>query len=293
MGSNQIPAATKSEAPLDVAIIGSGIVGVMTALGLCHRGIRVTIYERASQHADTGAAFGVTAVGRESMKRVNPEIHNALIRVSGRDPSPMVQYWDGFGPRTKEAAEDPSTGLMFEAPEKDLGFVACMRSQFLLAMVKELPEGAVQFDKQVVGFTDKFENDNAKVVLSFADGTFAEADAGMSSGFIAYFVCCRLLLTCTLLTPLIQTSHRVWWSSFCFAQCTLWRRPSCSQGQLHPQDSLSRASTSRRCGCRPWNSEGQSNNEPHGTRRICRVVSSAGKCPTQRKRNPVINSWRC
>lgn len=192
MGSTQIPAVAISEAPLDVAIIGSGIVGVITALGLCHRGLRVTVYERASQHADTGAAFGVTAVGRESMKRVNPKIHDALMRVSGRDPSPMVQYWDGFGPRTKEAAEDPKTGLMFEAPEKDLGFVACMRSQFLLEMVKELPDGAVHFGKQLVGFTDRFEDGNAKVVLSFADGTLAEADVGMSLGFIASFASCLL-----------------------------------------------------------------------------------------------------
>lgn len=31
---------------LDVAIVGGGIIGVMTALGLVRRGMRVKIYER-------------------------------------------------------------------------------------------------------------------------------------------------------------------------------------------------------------------------------------------------------
>lgn len=33
---------------LNVAIVGGGIIGVITALGLLRRGMRVTIYERAS-----------------------------------------------------------------------------------------------------------------------------------------------------------------------------------------------------------------------------------------------------
>jgi salicylate hydroxylase len=165
--------------PLDVAVVGAGIVGIMLALGLAHRpGLRVTIYERAPQYPDIGAAFAFSAVGRESMQRLNPDVLEALMRVGMRDPSPTFQYWAGFGPKTKEEAEDPATGLMFEVPEGNLGFVACLRTQYLLELAKQLPEAGVvvNFGKQLVALEDA---QGKPVVLSFADGSSAEADVGM------------------------------------------------------------------------------------------------------------------
>lgn len=181
MGQSIITTAEKP--PLEIAIVGGGVIGVITALGLLKRGLSVTIYERASQWPDYGAAFAFTAVARECMKRLDPKVLDALMRVGMRDPNPTFQYWDGVGPRTKEAAEDPETGLMFEVPEKDLAFVACLRTQFLLEIAKGLPEagGVVHFDKQLTDFTDLLEEGQSKVVLSFADGSTAEADVGSSS----------------------------------------------------------------------------------------------------------------
>lgn len=175
-------AAAKAKPSLDVAVVGGGIIGVMVALGLLRRGMRVTIYERAAEWPDSGAAFAFTAVGRESMLRLDPNVLEALMHVGVKDPNPNSQYWDGFGPRTKEAAESPKTGLMFESSD-NLSFVACMRSQFLLDMAKQLPEsgGVVHFNKQLVGFTDRLEEGDDKVVLNFTDGTTAEADVGLFS----------------------------------------------------------------------------------------------------------------
>ncbi|TVY81970.1 FAD-dependent monooxygenase afoD [Lachnellula suecica] len=161
---------------LDVAIVGGGIIGIMATLGLLRRGIRVTIYERAAVLADIGAAFAFTAIARESMQLLDPSILEALMHVGMKDPNPTSEYWDGFGPRTKEAAEDPETGLMFDSLDS-LDFVACLRAHFLQVLAKQLPEsgGVVEFNKQLVSFTDKLE-EGGKVVLSFADGTTAEAD---------------------------------------------------------------------------------------------------------------------
>ncbi|KAK2067806.1 hypothetical protein P8C59_001513 [Phyllachora maydis] len=168
-----------AESPLSIAIVGGGIIGLMTALGLTRRGLRVTVYERAAQWPDYGAGFAFTAVARESMRRLDPDVLAALLRVGARDPSPTFQYWDGAGPGDKAAAADPAAALIFEVPEHHLGFVACLRSRFLLEMAGLLAaragteEDLVRFNKQLVGLRDR---PGEKVVLRFGDGTTAEAD---------------------------------------------------------------------------------------------------------------------
>lgn len=172
-------APAEASRPLDVAVVGGGIVGVMTALGLLKRGMRVIIYERAADWTEVGFGFGFTAVARECMERLDPRILQALLRIGWRDSNAMVRYWDGFHPRTKETAEDPAASLMFEMPEKDLALVACLRTRFQLEIAKLISAtgGEVHFGKQVVNLTDEQSGqDNNKVLLSFADGTTAEAD---------------------------------------------------------------------------------------------------------------------
>ncbi|KAJ6119136.1 hypothetical protein N7523_003416 [Penicillium sp. IBT 18751x] len=166
----------QSEPPLDVAIIGGGIIGVITALGLLHRGMRVRIYERAGKWPDIGAAFAFTGMARECMEKLNPQILESLGRVAHRSPAETVRYWDGFYPRTKQDAKDPETAVLFEVPEKNLAYWACLRTRFLLELAAQLPEGVVHFGRQLVDYTDELEEGNDKVVLRFADETTAEAD---------------------------------------------------------------------------------------------------------------------
>ena len=57
-------ARVSSIPPLDVAIVGGGIIGVMAALGLLRRGIRVKIYERGADWQEIGAGIGFTEIAR-------------------------------------------------------------------------------------------------------------------------------------------------------------------------------------------------------------------------------------
>jgi salicylate hydroxylase len=180
--ARQNGAGSKEDDPmtrLDVAVVGGGVIGVVTALGLLHRGLRVTIYERAARFQEIGASIAFTGVARECMQRLNPRLLEALSQVGERSPHDRVRYWDGFHPRTKQAAELEEHSLLFDVPEHNLAYWACLRSHFLLAMVAQLPEGAVQFGKQLVDYKDRGEG--GKVVLRFADGSTAEADVGSFS----------------------------------------------------------------------------------------------------------------
>lgn len=164
-------------APLDVAIIGGGIIGIMTALGLLRRGFRVTVYERAASWPEIGAAFAFTGVARQCMERLDPRVLESLARVAQRSPHEKVRYWDGFHPRTKEAAKEESA-VLFEILEKHMAYWACIRGHFLLDMAAQLPDGVVQFGKRLVDYND--DEANEKVVLRFADGSTAESDVGVS-----------------------------------------------------------------------------------------------------------------
>ncbi|KAK3681622.1 hypothetical protein B0T22DRAFT_502185 [Podospora appendiculata] len=159
--------------PLTVAVVGGGIIGVLTALGLIHRGIQTTIYERAPTFHEIGAAMAFTGAARTCMEQINPSVLDVLRRVGQPSPHEKVRYWDGFHPRTKAAAADEASALLFDVPERDLAFWACLRSHFLLGMAALLPDGAVEFGKELVGFTD---GPGEGVVLRFADGTTAAAD---------------------------------------------------------------------------------------------------------------------
>ncbi|KAH6641049.1 hypothetical protein F5144DRAFT_590430 [Chaetomium tenue] len=162
------------QAPLDVAIVGGGLIGVITALGLVHRGIRVTIYERGAKFQEIGAGIGFSRVARECMQRLDPRVLDALARVTQQNPHDTVGYWDGFHPRTKESSTIKEESLLFDMPEQNLAFWSCLRAHFLLEMVALLPEGVTEFGKRLVEYIDDEKSD--KVVLRFADGSRAEAD---------------------------------------------------------------------------------------------------------------------
>ncbi|KAI1087104.1 hypothetical protein F5B19DRAFT_486980 [Rostrohypoxylon terebratum] len=114
--------------PLNVAIVGGGIIGIMTALGLLHRGIR----------------------------RLDPALLETLSHISQKTSSSThTRYWDAFHPRDKKEAELETESLLFQIPEKNLAFWGAVRSHLLLAMAAQLPDGVVEFKKQLVNYEDK------------------------------------------------------------------------------------------------------------------------------------------
>lgn len=169
MGELNTPSQT-----LNVAVVGGGIIGVMTALGLIRRGINVTIYERAAEFQEIGAGFGFTGIARECMQRIDPAILAALSKISQKSSSNgNTRYWDAFHARNKEDAEEEAKSLLFQIPDKHMAFWGAVRSHLLLAMAGLLPNGVINFGKQLVEYEDVSDSD--RVVLHFSDGSVAEA----------------------------------------------------------------------------------------------------------------------
>jgi salicylate hydroxylase len=164
-----------SSSPFHVAVVGAGIIGVMTALGLLHAGHKVTVYERANDYFEIGAAMAFTGVARDCMQKLNPAILEALQRVGEANRHPMNRYWDGFNPISKQMAQSEES-LLFQQSARELDYTGCLRSVYLREMAKSLPEGVVKFGKSLESYSEEAEG----IKIRFADGSIAQADIGSS-----------------------------------------------------------------------------------------------------------------
>jgi salicylate hydroxylase len=167
--------------PLEVAIIGGGIVGLILAAALTRQNIKFSIYEQARNFRELGAGIGFTRNTVKCMEMINPDIVTALrnagsvnITLDKEDPNAYFRWIDGY---TEHRKDDPSWQkvlCVLNAGPK--GWEIVRRDHFLENLVKLVPEGSVNLRHRV----DHIEqpDDDGKVKLTFSDGNTAYADAG-------------------------------------------------------------------------------------------------------------------
>jgi salicylate hydroxylase len=164
--------------PFDVAIVGGGIIGLVLALGLIKRKIKVKIYEQAHSFREIGAGVAFTASTIRCMSMLEPQIVDGLKRVATpmgdpKNPNDYLQWVDGYNhDSTNPNGTDEK--LLFRLHAQ--GFKGCHRAHLLDELVKVVPEAVVEFRKRFDTFVNR--GDNEKLLLKFCDGTTAEADAG-------------------------------------------------------------------------------------------------------------------
>lgn len=166
------------DAPVDVAIVGGGIIGLVLALGLIRRNIKVKIYEQARSFREIGAGVAFTANAIQCMHKIEPGIVAALRAVAtsngdSDNPNDWLQWVDGYN----QHGEDPyDEKLLFKLYAGYKGFEGCHRAHFLDELVKIIPDGVVEFRKRLDTVSERGPEE--KLLLNFCDGTTAEADAG-------------------------------------------------------------------------------------------------------------------
>jgi salicylate hydroxylase len=149
-------------------------------IGLLHQNISCTLYESAAAFAEIGAgvSFGPNAV--RAMSLIDPDIKKGYDRIATGNAWPEKKnFWFEFNLGPKENGWKD-----LEAPGKegqqiaqvvalDVGQSSVHRAHFLDVLVKLVPDGVAQFGKRV----DKVEKKGLKMMLTFQDGSTAEADA--------------------------------------------------------------------------------------------------------------------
>ena len=168
--------------PVEIAIVGGGVVGIVLAIGLHSQGIKVKVYEQSRGFREIGAGVAFTACARRCMGMVNPAVDKAfrscgamsLKSADPSDPNDYLSWVDGYNQRR---ADDPDYETpLFKIDAGYKGFLGARRDQLLEALGKALPEGVIEFRKRLESIREGGLEE--KISLQFSDGTSAEADAG-------------------------------------------------------------------------------------------------------------------
>ena len=181
-----------TDGPLEVAIVGGGIVSLILAAGLQRRNVPVKIYEQSSSFRETGAGIGFNIAAKSCMEMTDPGVITALRSCGGvpisaldpEDPHDYLRWVDGFSQDFENLSlKDPeiqrtSGGWQREYMKADAGYKGIegtRRDHFLEAMGELFPKGVIHFNKKMESVHDP--EDGSPLTLTFTDGTTASADA--------------------------------------------------------------------------------------------------------------------
>ncbi|PMD51720.1 salicylate 1-hydroxylase-like protein [Hyaloscypha bicolor E] len=168
------------EKPFHVAVCGGGIGGLCMLIGLLRQNISCTLYESAAAFAEIGAgvSFGPNAV--RAMSLIDPDIKKGYDRIATGNAWPAKKnLWFEFNLGPKEdgwkdlKAPGKEGQRIAQVVALDVGQSSVHRAHFLDVLVDLVPDGVAQFGKRV----EKVEKKGQKMLLTFQDGSTAEADA--------------------------------------------------------------------------------------------------------------------
>ena len=170
-------APSASAKDFNLAIIGGGIAGLTLAIALHSRGINVTIYEQASKFGEIGAGVSFSPNAVQAMKICHDGIYQSFEKVCTRNQwlekkKVWFDFLDAYGAEDEQL--ERST-LKFVV-SNSLGQNGVHRATFLDELVKIAPEGVANFGKRLKSL-EQSGDANSKYVMTFEDGTSAEADA--------------------------------------------------------------------------------------------------------------------
>ncbi|KAL7923714.1 hypothetical protein ACQKWADRAFT_41496 [Trichoderma austrokoningii] len=160
-----------SRPPLNIAVIGAGIVGAHVAIGLLHRNIHVTVYEQSSQVKEIGAGIAFPTPIVECMTALDPAITDQLRKVAGAFDN--LNAINGF---SDEDLKLRPADKLFDIVVKPFTYHSAHRGQLLDGLLALIPQEHVKLGKRLESIRST-ENNQGPLLLQFCDGTTAEADA--------------------------------------------------------------------------------------------------------------------
>lgn len=161
--------AMPARKPFEIAIIGGGIAGLTLAIALYHRQVPVTVYEQAPQFGEIGAGVSFSPNAVQAMKVCHRGVYEAFEKVCTRNVWPSKQkVWFDY---LNGLEDTPNIAFTIS---NSLGQNGVHRARFLDEIVKLVPKEIARFGKKL---RDIKEGSNGRLVMSFEDGTTAEADA--------------------------------------------------------------------------------------------------------------------
>ena len=153
---------TAMRTKLSIAVVGAGMGGLAVAATLRQVGFDVRVYEQAPRFARIGAGIQMMPNSMKVLRQIGIE---QRLRAGSFAPfSHLNRVWD-TGEVTREL---PMPENLYGAP-----YLCMHRADLHNALLSALPDEIICLGKKLVGL-DQSTN---RVVLRFADGSYAHADA--------------------------------------------------------------------------------------------------------------------
>src|SRR5215831_6512468 len=147
---------------ISIAVVGAGMGGLAVAATLRRIGADVQVYEQARQFARVGAGIQMLPNAMKVLRGIG--IEERLRRIAFEPISHLNREWD-TGTVMREL---PMSETTFGAP-----YLCMHRAELHEALLSTLPPGIIHLNKKLVGLDEL----GTRIVLTFADGTTAAADA--------------------------------------------------------------------------------------------------------------------
>jgi 6-hydroxynicotinate 3-monooxygenase len=148
-----------------IAIIGAGIGGLALAVALRRMDVEVLVYEQALTFARVGAGIQMSPNAMRVLRALGLEAR--VRRVAFQPPSWANRAWDS-GEMMFDLELGAAAERRFQAP-----YLLMHRAELHEALLSAVDPAIIRMDARLVEVT---QNEDT-VVLNFADGTWAQADA--------------------------------------------------------------------------------------------------------------------
>ncbi|CAL1694047.1 unnamed protein product [Somion occarium] len=153
---------------LQVAVIGGGIVGLITAIALTKEGVGVHLYEATEKLAEIGAGIGLAPNAIRILQSLGV-LYDVLPTFDQRPPLSKA-----FAFKYADEGQEMIFDSMEEGDGVGLHRIGVHRAALLDALVKHVDPQITHFGKRLQSITP-LPSSNQQI-MHFADGTSAEAD---------------------------------------------------------------------------------------------------------------------
>jgi zeaxanthin epoxidase len=178
------PRAVNSAEPLRVVIAGGGVAGLVAAAGCHAKGMKVAIFEQASQYAPYGGPIQIQSNALRALERINPTVFEEIVkagtvtadRVSGLKIGYQKGVFMGLGQQYEKGDWLVRFDTLQPALQAGLHPTVVVDRPVIQQILLNhgIPEGTVRIKSRIASYEELGEGKGVKITLE--DGTIAYAD---------------------------------------------------------------------------------------------------------------------
>ena len=178
------PRSISPDRPLRVVIAGGGVAGLVSAAACHAKGMKVAIFEQASQYAPYGGPIQIQSNALRALERINPQVYREILeagtvtadRVSGLKIGYKKGVFMGMGQQYEKGDWLVRFDTLQPALQAGLPATVVVDRPVIQQILLNhgIPEGTVRIKSRIASYEELGPGQGVRITLE--DGTVAYAD---------------------------------------------------------------------------------------------------------------------